>query len=155
MKTEDALNRHFAETGIYAEGCTRDDWYPNHLVYLQSGGGKIPILPILRRHGPVVLHDVHHMLTGYPPTWTGEAAIAGWELGSGGCGWHPLYWLDRLSFFVGGLLTAPVATLRGLRRGLRCRNLYRMRPEAVLAEDVDTVRARVLRTEHAELPPTP
>jgi hypothetical protein len=100
-----------------------------------------------------VLHDVHHMLTGYPPTWRGEAAIAGWELGSGGCGWHPLYWLDRLAFFLGGLVGAPTATLRGLRRGLGCRNLYCMRPETVLAEDVDALRARVLRSDRPAVRP--
>ena len=67
MTTEEALNRHFVSTGIYAEGCTRDDWYAGHAVYLEVGAWKVPF-PILRRSGPIILHDLHHMLTGYPPT---------------------------------------------------------------------------------------
>lgn len=140
MSIEEALNRHFVATGIYAEGCTREDWYAGHAVYLRVGGQKVPF-PILRRSGPIILHDVHHMLTGYPPTWKGEAELAGWEIGSGGCGWHPLYWLDRLSFLILGLVAAPAATARAIARGLRGHNLFGRDPEAVLREDVDHVRA--------------
>src|SRR5688572_29290296 len=38
------------------------------------------------------LHDLHHILTGYPTTWTGEAQISAWEIGSGGCGFQPFIW---------------------------------------------------------------
>ena len=76
------------------------------------------------------------MITGYPPTWKGEAEIAGWEIGSGGCRWHLFYWLDRLSFLVLGLVAAPVATWRAFTRGLGNRNLYHRDPEEVLQTDV-------------------
>ncbi len=143
MTTEDALNRHFAATGIYRQGCTREDWYPGHFVEIELGGLKIPFLPILRRNGPVVLHDLHHMLTGYQPDWRGEVGVAGWELGSGGCGWHLFYWLDRVTFFLLGLVFSPVVTLQGLAKGWKSRNLYRMDPEAVLRMEIDEVRAFV------------
>ena len=142
MTIEEALNRHFAATGIYAEGCTRDDWYAGHVVTLRAGRLRIPF-PILRRKGPIILHDVHHMLTGYPPTWKGEAEVAAWEIASGGCGWHLLYWLDRLSFLLVGLVAAPRATGRALARGLRSHNLFGRDPEAVLGESLDEVRADV------------
>lgn len=140
MTTEDALNRHFVATGIYAEGCTRENWYPGNFVSIQIARWKVPIFPILRRNGPIVLHDVHHMITGYPPSWRGEAEIAGWEIGSGGCRWHLFYWLDRLSFLLLGLFAAPVATWRAFARGRTCHNLYRMEPEAVLRMEVREVR---------------
>lgn len=142
MTTEEALNRHFVASGIHAEGCTRDDWYAGHAVHLRIGSWRVPF-PILRRSGPIILHDVHHMLTGYPPTWKGEAEVAGWEITSGGCGWHLLYWLDRLSFLAVGLLAAPLATVRAMARGLHAHNLYGRDPEALLREDVDAVRAAV------------
>lgn len=140
MTIEEALNRHFVSTGIYAEGCTRDDWYAGHAVYLRVGAWKVPF-PIARRAGPIILHDVHHMLTGYPPTWKGEAEVAAWEIASGGCGWHLLYWLDRLSFLIVGLVAAPAATGRAFTRGFRGHNLFGRDPEAVLREDLDDVRA--------------
>lgn len=142
MTIEEALNRHFVATGIYAEGCTRDDGYARNAVYLRVGSHKVPF-PILRRTGPIILHDVHHMLTGYPPTWKGEAELAGWEIGSGGCGWHLLYWLDRLSFLIVGLVAAPAATARAFARGLRGHDLFGRDPEPVLREPVDDVRAYV------------
>jgi len=136
MTVEQALNRHFAANGIYPEGCTRKDWYPGHLVSLKFGPLSLPIFPILRRNGPIVLHDLHHMLAGYPPTWRGEAELAAWEMGSGGCRWHLVYWLDRLSFLLGGMLAAPVSTWRAFVRGRRSRNLFSQDPEAVLRMDL-------------------
>jgi hypothetical protein len=140
MTIEDALNRHFVAAGICPEGCTRDDWYAGNAVYLKMGSWRVPF-PIARRSGPIILHDVHHMLTGYPPTWKGEVEVAAWEIASGGCGRHPLYWLDRLSFLLAGLVALPRATARALARGRRGHNLFRKDPEAVLHQDLDHVRA--------------
>jgi hypothetical protein len=140
MNVEEALNRHFVASGIYPEGCTRGDWYAGNAVYIRMGDWNIPF-PIARRSGPIILHDVHHMLTGYPPTWKGEVEVAASEIGSGGCGWHPLYWLDRLSFLIAGLFTAPRATVRAFVRGWRGHNLFGRDPEAVLREPVEEVRA--------------
>lgn len=137
MTAEEALNRHFVETGIHPAGCTREDWYPGHFVSLKIGRWWLPIFPVLRRNGPIVLHDLHHMLAGYPPTWRGEALLAGWEIGSGGCRWHLFYWIDRMAFLLAGLLTAPVATWRAFARGLGSRNLFGQEPEAVLRMEVE------------------
>ena len=64
MTAEEALNRHFVATGILEEGCTREDWYADHWIWLRLGRVRIPFFPILRRGGPIVLHDLHHMLGG-------------------------------------------------------------------------------------------
>lgn len=143
MTTEEALNHHFATTGILEPGCTRKDWYADNLIWLDVGRYRIPIFFVLRGDGPIILHDLHHLLTGYPPSWRGECELAGWELASGGCRWHLFYWLDRLTFLLLGLLTAPLATLRASARGLRMRNLFDRDPEEVLRLDIEQARALV------------
>lgn len=47
-------------------------------IRLQVSGAAVPFFPILRRDGPIVLHDVHHMLTGYGFNWRGELEVAAW-----------------------------------------------------------------------------
>jgi hypothetical protein len=143
VTTEQALHRHFLANGLLGAHATTEDWYAGNVVWLRVGSLRIPF-PILDRHGPIVLHDLHHLIAGYPPSWTGEIELAGWELGSGGCRWHLLYWLDRLTFLAAGLVTAPRATLRALRRGLRHRNLFDRDPAEILGHDVDEVRGWVL-----------
>ncbi len=143
MTAEEAPNRHFVETGIYAEGCTRSDWYPGNIVSLKIGGVSFPVFPILRRDGPIVLHDLHHMLAGYPPTWRGEAEFAAWEIGSGGCHWHIFYWIDRLSFLLVGLVAAPAAMWRAFARARRSRNLFDQEAEAVLRMDIAELESHV------------
>jgi hypothetical protein len=143
MTTEKALNDRFVADGILRPGATRDDWYAGHWIRLQVGGTAVPFFPILRRDGPIILHDVHHMLTGYGFNWRGELEVAAWELGSGGCGWHILYWLDRLTFFALGLLSAPRVTLQAFLRGRRGHNLFGQDPEDVLQMDVHTARASI------------
>ena len=143
MTTEQALNDYFASNGLLAEGCTRADWYANHLIPFKLAGVTVGAFPILRREGPILLHDIHHMLTGCAPDWGGEVELAGWELASGGCGWHFLYWLDRLSFLVLGLVTAPARLLRGLRSGWGRGNLYGLSPKRVLRLDTEALRGYV------------
>jgi len=143
MTVEQALNRHFMRNGIYSEGCTREDWYPGNLVTLKFGALRLPIFPILRHDGPIVLHDLHHMLSGYPPTWRGEAELAAWELGSGGCRGHLFYWLDRLTFLLAGVLAAPFATWRAFVRGRRSENLFGQEPEALLGMELAELERRV------------
>ena len=64
MTTEQALNDYFSANGLLPEGCTRDDWYAGHAIPYKIGGVTVGVFPILRREGPIVLHDLHHMLTG-------------------------------------------------------------------------------------------
>ena len=143
MTTEQALNDYFAANGLLPEGCTRDDWYAGHTAPFKLRGVTVGAFPILRREGPILLHDLHHMLTGYAPDWRGEVELAGWELASGGCAWHLFYWFDRLALGVLGLLTAPRALLRGLRVGWRHTNLYGMSPKGALRIDPEALRSYV------------
>jgi hypothetical protein len=106
-------------------------------------GLRIPIKPLYGYKKVVILHDVHHLLTGYDTNWTGEMEVAAWELGSGGCGPYLLMWNNRLFAFVLGLLTAPLATLGAFRRGRTQRNLYRCDCSEVLLREVEDLRRYV------------
>lgn len=141
MTTQEALNDRFVADGILTRGATRDDWYAGHWIRLQIGATQVPFFPILRRSGPIILHDVHHMLTGYGFNWRGELEVAAWELGSGGCGWHLLYWLDRFTFFALGLVFAPRVTLQAFARGRGEHNLFGRDPEEVLQMDLDAAQS--------------
>jgi len=143
MTTGDALHRYFLDTGILEPGATRRDWYRDRVVWLRLGRFRIPLLFVLDRNGPLVLHDLHHMLTGYRPDWRGEVELAAWEIGSGGCRWHGFYWLDRLSLLAVGMLTMPRVALRALRRGRVQHNLYGCDPREVLEQPLGAVRRRV------------
>jgi hypothetical protein len=141
MKSEAALSRYYAEREIRPEGTNRDDWLKERW-YRVGGVPGIPILPLVGGlKQTLILHDVHHLVTGYATDWDGELQLAGWELGSGGCGWSLVFWFDRLGAFAAGLLLAPRLTLRAFQRGLRERNLYGRSLDTVLESDVEELRA--------------
>lgn len=141
MRTENALSEYYAEHEIRPEGTKLDDWLKERW-YRVGGVPGVPILPLLGGlKRTLIMHDVHHLLTGYATDWDGELQLAGWELGSGGCGWSVVFWLDRLGAFAAGLLLAPRLTLRAFWRGVRQRNLYGSPLGLVLAADVDELRA--------------
>jgi hypothetical protein len=71
----------------------------------------------------VKLHDLHHVLTGYETTWSGEAEIAAWEIASG-CKGHYAAWILNFGAFAIGLYIAPRRLYRAFLRGRRSRNLY-------------------------------
>ena len=140
MKTQDALIRYFVEQGVLDEKDSAEEWFQDNWIRLKLGERRIPFFPLYGLRRGLILHDLHHMLTGYDTSWRGEAEVAGWELGSGGCAHHLFYWLDRTLFFLGALVLAPLPTLRAFRRGLGSRNLYRLDPDDVLGTDLDEIR---------------
>ncbi len=70
-------------------------WQDNH--FGEDGGDRI--------------HDLHHVLTGYATTWTGEAEIAAWALASGCVRWPAATVLDLGALRV-SLLIAPLQVAR-------------------------------------------
>ena len=139
MTARQALIAHLEKLGVRQPGDPSPEVYRDPWLRMAVAGRRIPVFPVWGFLGALALHDLHHLVTGYGTTLRGECEIAGWELGSGGCAWRLHMWVDRLSTFAFGLLAAPAATLRALRRGLRHRNLYGLRTDAVLAMDFDEV----------------
>ena len=69
-------------------------------------------------------HDIHHILTGYPANWKGEAEIGAWELATGCRRYFVAWFLNGGAVFV-GLFLWPRAVWKAFKRGWRSRtNLY-------------------------------
>ena len=81
----------------------------------------VPNTPRHRRG--LILHDLHHVATGFGTNLTGEGEISAWELRSGlrGLGWvGGLVILGALM----GLIVAPLRTLRAWRLAKGAHNLF-------------------------------
>jgi len=118
LTVREARARYFAANGFDERG------YADRWVRLQAG--PIPLFfPNTRaRVRSVRVHDVHHVVTGYATTWTGEAEIGAWEIASG-CVDHWAAWTLNLMALPIGLAIAPRATFHAFVRGRRSVNLYR------------------------------
>jgi len=122
-----ARAEYFARNGFDERG------YDDRWVRLQAGPIPIVFPNTSARVRSVRVHDVHHVVTGYETTWTGEAEIGAWEIASG-CADHGAAWVLNLLAMPIGLGIAPRAVFRAFVRGRRSGNLYRRTiDDAVLA----------------------
>ena len=140
MKTAAVLWRHAQQHDLCPGARTFAAWRSVRWLRVRLGGRAIPIFPVLGYRDALHLHDVHHLLTGYSTRLTGELELAAWELASGGCRRHVLFWIDRLLAVVLGLLLCPRRLARAFRAGRRCRNL---RASDVLESELDEIARRV------------
>jgi len=133
-----ALAQFFDRFGFSADAYTAK-WFA---IYV----GKFPIyVPnIPSRVWVARYHDLHHVLTGYPANWRGEAEIGAWELATG-CRTLWVAWFLNGGAVVVGLFLWPRAVLRAFRRGRRTRtNLYHdFDYEPLLEMSVGELRDRV------------
>ncbi len=141
--TEEALGEYLVERHVIEPGCPPEDWYKGSWFYIYTAGRKVPFFPTFGFKRGLAQHDVDHMLSGYDTSWTGEGELAAWELASGGCGTNVMFWLDRLFFLPIAFLMAPIRAARAFRRGLHCRNAFRLRRDEMLAMDVEELRRYV------------
>jgi hypothetical protein len=65
----------------------------------------------------LLLHDINHLLTGYPTNWIGECQVSAWELASGGRKGYPRTWIYPISLVMLGLLICPVKTYKAFLAG--------------------------------------
>ncbi len=75
------------------------------------------------RRKAVILHDIHHLLTGYTTTLSGESEISAWEIASG-C---KSYWAAFLINTSGLMMGIPfnfMGVLKAFSRGRKTKNLY-------------------------------
>jgi ubiquinone biosynthesis protein Coq4 len=90
-----------------------------------------------------VLHDLHHIVTGYGMDWAGEGEISAWEIATG-CGRYGFAWFINLQGMVMGWVVAPRRTWRAWVRGRHSKSLYGEGwSEALLSERVADMRARL------------
>lgn len=120
----DASSVRAARAEYFAANGFSDAEYNDPWVKL----GKLGPVPIAfpnsaSRKRAVPLHDLHHVATGYPTTWTGEAEISAWEIAAG-CTDHWAAWVLNTGAFGYGVVLAPRRTYRAFMRGRRSKTLY-------------------------------
>ena len=100
---------YLAENGFTVEAY--DLWWTPASVL----GIPVPVLNTHRHRQAIMLHDLHHVVTGYGTDLAGEGEISAWEVSRG---------LDGLGLYVSGivvsvlgygLMTAPLRTVAALR----------------------------------------
>jgi hypothetical protein len=140
LKTQEALGVWLRERRIREDLARPELGYEQAWFRFRWGRWQVPLVPLIGLRNALLVHDVHHLLTGYGTEFRDEPRLAAWELGNGGCRWNVGFWLDRLFAVAIGLVMTPVELYRAFRRGLECKNLYGRSMSAVLAEDVEDVR---------------
>jgi hypothetical protein len=118
LTLRDARALYFAANGL------GDGGYDDRWVKFMVGPVPLYFPNTGQRVVAVRFHDLHHVLTGYETTWTGEAEIGAWEIASG-CAHHLAAWILNLLALAIGLFIAPRDVFRAYVRGRRTRNLYR------------------------------
>ena len=143
-----ARTRYFERAGFPPDG-----GYSASFVSL----GKLGPIPLGfpntdSRRRAVVMHDLHHVATGYQTEWAGEGEISAWEVAAG-CGRFPFAWFINLQGMVMGWFVSPSRTWRAFVRGRHSRSLYAEGyREALLRETVGGLRARLLLDRPAPAP---
>jgi len=139
LSVGEARTRYFERSGFPPDG-----GYSASFVSL----GKFGPIPIGfpnsdSRRRAVVMHDLHHVVTGYGTDWAGEGEISAWELAAG-CGRFAFAWFINLQGMVMGWVVSPGRTWRAWVRGRHSRSLYAEGySDALLRETVGELRARL------------
>lgn len=143
--TKEVLWDHIQTADICPGTETLDQWLSVRWFRVRIGTWAVPMLPIIGYRRSLILHDIHHLVTGYDTTNKGEMEIAAWEIASGGCGRSLFFWLIQLGALLLGLVVCPLRTSAALGTGWHQRNLYRRDPDQLLAMDYKEVVSMVRR----------
>lgn len=144
----EARTRYFVDNGFGEEGN-----YDEPFVKLSLGPIPVVFPNSAARVRAVRYHDLHHVLTGYATTLTGEAEIGAWELATG-CGSMPAAWILNALAMVLGLLLDRGAVFAAFVRGRYSENLYGEPDlDGLLTHSLGERRAR-LRLDREPPPPT-
>ncbi|MBP6385657.1 MAG: hypothetical protein KA313_00735 [Pseudarcicella sp.] len=117
-ETVGEILQHFYATNDFGE----DGGKHQNIAWIKFGFFSIPIPNTEARKNNVYLHDVNHIVTGYPTTWKGETAISAWEIAAGG--WKKLYfpWLLTLWAMGLGICFFTKSTIKAFYEGLTKRH---------------------------------
>ena len=147
MTLRKALQHYLSAKGIRPKGAAKGELYGRWLCF-SLGWFRIPVLPLVGSlKQTILLHDAHHLITGYKTDIPGEMQLAAWELGSGGCGGRWLALNAQLKLPFWGLL-CPLACIRAFKRGRRGHNLYVLDdPSTVLDMEFEEAKRVVTRSD--------
>ena len=107
----------------------------------------VPVFPLLAFPETVrdvfLIHDAHHLITGYGTDFRGEMELNAWTLASGGYFFNgaPWWWLgqdaEALLNAIHSLIWMPKAFLSAFRKGWRKHSLYALDVETALDMDLE------------------
>lgn len=101
----------------------------------------------------VKYHDLHHILTEYGTSLSGETEIGAWEVATG-CTRSLAAWLLNLSGFAAGLFINPGGVYKAFLRGRQSSNLYHLSfDDELLSQRVGQLRQQLSLDKPCE-PPT-
>lgn len=137
MTVREARELYFERSGF------SDATYSNTWVKLPMGPINFYMPNVEGRRVCVPLHDVDHIVTGYPTSYRGEFAIGGFEIGSG-CGPFFFGWLINSQAMLAGSIVFPSTTFHGFVRGRRCTdNVFRKKLDQLLDLEVGALREQL------------
>jgi len=140
MNFESHLTLREARERFFARNGFKESQYDEPIVMVMAGPVPVPLPNTKGRKRAVRVHDLHHILTEYETSMTGEAEIGTWELATGCKDYYAAWVLNGLAMLM-GFVIAPRRTLRAFARGRRSRNLYgREVTEPLLAERIEDLR---------------
>jgi len=142
----EALSHHYAQSGLPPDGGRSAGRWSLRLGPLHLGLDNFEW-----RRRALQLHDVHHLLTGYRCTPSGEMEMAAWEFAAGRFR-HPCATLFCLPLVGFGALLIPRRSFAAFRRGRDSRTLYGM-PLApgLMALPIEVLRQRLLPSQPSPL----
>jgi hypothetical protein len=137
LTIQEALDQFFEKNNLGKDGGLNKNW-----AWLKLGRFYIPFPNPDSRKKALVLHDIHHIATGYESNWRGEVAIGAWEI-STGCGSYSAAWVLDLGAFALGLFLFPKIVYHAFVRGQHTLNLYKNKVDknAILQMQVSEVQA--------------
>lgn len=138
MTAREGVEEFFRRSGFSSDSYTAK-WF-----LLKFGPVPVYLPNIPSRVKAVKIHDVHHVLTGYPATWHGEVEIGAWEVATG-CTNYWAAWLLNFGSIGIGLFLCPSKLFRAFRRGMKTRtNLYHnFDYEEAMSTSVSELRERI------------
>ena len=121
MKVREALQEHHR---LYDFGTTPGG-YDDRWARVGFGPFTIRFPNFKARADALRLHDINHIVTGYPPIqWKGEMELAYFEFGTGLGKFWAGWMFDSLAIILA--LRWPISAWRAFRRGFNSRrSLYR------------------------------
>jgi hypothetical protein len=146
LTAREALAAFYAGQGLPADGGSRARRWR-----IVLGPLAIPMPNFRWRSVALPMHDLHHVLTGYPCTPAGEFEMAAWEFAAGRYP-HACATAFCLPLVGIGALACPRRTFAAFVRGRASRTLYaRGLSQQVLETPVAQLRRRTL-PDHAVAP---
>jgi hypothetical protein len=147
LTLRDARAQYFAVNN-FGWGGYDDKWvkveYGLLRFYFPNTKGRVKV---------VKYHDLHHILTEYDTSLSGETEIGAWEVATG-CTRSLAAWLLNLSGFAAGLFINPSGVYKAFQRGRQSSNLYHLRfDDELLSHRVGQLRQQ-LSLDKTSQPPT-